>query len=761
MCPKGVRRLKQDEMQREQQHLEETLAVIREQLEEAAGQSERNAQAIARIQRERMEENRMDMGGMGSAQGFADLLELSQGMQDLSQAASAREAISQTVRTLLRMQDAPYFARIDFRFADGLTKPIYIGRATLMEAGSMRMHVYDWRVPIASVFYQYGVGPAQYVAPAGTIEGEVLLKRQYEIAHGKLLYFFDADEQILDRYLRELLSRPASQSMKGIVETIQRDQDRIIRDVTADLLMVQGSAGSGKTSVALHRVAYLMYQGLQKGRLSPNDILILAPNATFERYIAQVLPDLGERQVRTMLPEEMLAGVLPGSRIEPRGAGVERILLRQDATQRDALRHARQAKGSRAFLALLDRLIDELPRRWIPFRDVAYAGRCVARADLMRTSICNAKKLAPLGIQLRILERSIWARIHPLRQARLEALRAFAEGYPHHATDAVPYARMLSIRESGRILAGIRAFTTIDCAALYRALFADRNALLRLSRGLFTAAEAESIRAQTAKRLEGEEIPYEDAVAIAYLEARINGCRDYAHLRQVVVDEAQDLDALHAALMRQLFPNARFTVLGDIRQTLVGTADLSLYDEIRDVLAKRNSLLVTLDKSFRCTREIWAFTAQLLPDGAAGPCFSRSGEPPAIHRAEDRAAMDAMLRSEAALCRQRGCRSVALLCKTQRDAESLYARLKDTGEFALIGPDASIAGERASILSLYMAKGLEFDAVLLCDVDAAHYADEADRNLLYIGCTRALHVLRLYYTGEISPLVPMDKGAIG
>ncbi|HML49588.1 MAG TPA: helicase, partial [Clostridia bacterium] len=271
----------------------------------------------------------LDMGGMNSSQGFLDMLEAGQDTIVLSQAAMTQADAQHDMLILARMLDSPYFARIDFRAEGGETRPVYIGRATLMDKATLTIHVYDWRVPIASVFYRYGVGPAEYEAPAGIISGEVLLKRQYEIRRGELLYYFDANEHVLDSFLREMLSKPAAPAMKSIVETIQRDQDRIIRDMTADLLMVQGSAGSGKTSVALHRVAYLMYQGLQGRRLSPGDILILAPNATFERYISKVLPDLGEAQVRTMLFEDLLGNLLPDTRVEPRGAWVERWLLQE------------------------------------------------------------------------------------------------------------------------------------------------------------------------------------------------------------------------------------------------------------------------------------------------------------------------------------------------------------------------------------------------------------------------------------------------
>ena len=750
--------MEQYELEIEKRHLKATIDIAREQLKKAAKDSQAYADAIRAIQEERMEKSPLDMGGMHGTQGFSEMLEASSDAFVLSQAAVTQADAEYDMRILARMMDSPYFARIDFRMADGETRPVYIGRATLMEKDTLTIHVYDWRVPIASVFYQYGVGPAQYEAPAGTIHGEVLLKRQFEVRRGELLYYFDADEHVLDNFLRELLSKPAAPAMKSIVETIQRDQDKIIRDMQADLLMVQGTAGSGKTSVALHRVAYLMYQGLQAKRLSPSDILILAPNATFERYISQVLPDLGEKQVQTMLFENLLAGLLPGARIEPRGAWIERWLLQEDVVRKERMRRIRSFKGSRAFIALLARLVEELPRGWIPFADVDYEGKRVSRADLSRVSVCNAKQSAPLGKRLRALEKEIWRRIHALRPGRQEKLLRFVERYPEHAMESQAFARMLSIRESGRLRAQIRAFTRVDCVGIYRALIASQGAFARLSRGLLPPEEVEAIRLSTATRLEATnlEMAYEDAIAIAYLQARIEEGRAYAHLRQVVVDEAQDLDILHAALMNLLFPNARFTFLGDVHQTLAGRADPSFYAEIESALGKPNSLLVTLDKSFRCTREIWAFSARFLPPGMAGACFSRSGEEPIIHSVTDEGTLFALLEEQARGCREKGCESIALLCKTQRDAQLLYEKLKDRFNVSLLGHNGSAHGGEWIIASLFMAKGLEFDAVFIWDADASRYREEADQQLLYIGCTRALHILQLFHLGERSPLLPAD-----
>lgn len=224
------------------------------------------------------------------------------------------------------MIKSPYFARIDFKFDDEEeSEKIYIGRSSLRKNSYQEMYVYDWRSPIASIFYRFMKGEAFYDAPCGRVTGELNLKRQYEIKNGTLKYFFDTDVQIVDEFLRQLLSQNTTAKMKAIVETIQQEQDAVIRDMENDLLMVQGVAGSGKTSIALHRAAYLMYQGLQT-KLSANNIMIISPNTIFEQYISNVLPELGEDNVISVVFEDILKMLLKGRKIQSKNDFLEKII---------------------------------------------------------------------------------------------------------------------------------------------------------------------------------------------------------------------------------------------------------------------------------------------------------------------------------------------------------------------------------------------------------------------------------------------------
>jgi DNA helicase-2/ATP-dependent DNA helicase PcrA len=237
------------------------------------------------------------------------------------------------------------------------------------------------------------------------------------------------------------------------------------------------------------------------------------------------------------------------------------------------------------------------------------------------------------------------------------------------------------------------------------------------------------------------------------LHIRIHGCDEYSHIRQLVIDEAQDEELLHIAILRDLCPYARYTILGDVNQSIGKPADISMYQQISAILGKGKTTFATMEKSFRCTEEIWRFSAKFLAPGMAGQCFSRSGEEPVVHRAASLSMMDDMLTEEVAACKEKGYGSIGLICKTEKDAFIVYERLKSRMALRFIHHDSVAELKGTIVLPIFMAKGLEFDAVLVCDADQEHYRTEDDKRLLYIASTRALHRLNLYYVGEISPLL--------
>jgi DNA helicase-2/ATP-dependent DNA helicase PcrA len=354
----------------------------------------------------------------------------------------------------------------------------------------------------------------------------------------------------------------------------------------------------------------------------------------------------------------------------------------------------------------------------------------------------------------------------------MKKLRNFVRKYPEHVFEIEEFARLLSISESTALSRNIEGFTKLDVLALYKTLFRDPNYFHRLAEGITLPDDIDPILAYTCENLQKEQLAFEDGLALALLQLKLNGFRYGKSIKQVVIDEAQDYYPLHFALLKILFPNARYTVLGDIYQTIEKPEELTFFDRISQILDKKKSALVTMNKSFRCTSEILSFSRRFLRQNSEMESFSRSGEVPGVYAAQDHEALNELIREEIRFCQEQQYQSIGLLCKTEADARLLYERLNHQSErqaqspelkkqksqsgLRFIGSDTITDIKGVFVLPLYMAKGLEFDAVLLCDIDKDHYVSEDDRKLLYIGCTRALHRLSLFYTGEKSPLLQIE-----
>ena len=624
------------------------------------------------------------------------------------------------------MIKSPYFARIDFKFDDeDEFEKIYIGRSSLRKNSYQEMYVYDWRSPIASVFYRFMTGEAFYDAPCGRVTGELNLKRQYEIKNGTLEYFFDSDVQIVDEFLRQLLSQNTTAKMKAIVETIQHEQDVVIRDMENDLLMVQGVAGSGKTSIALHRAAYLMYQGLQT-KLSANNIMIISPNSIFEQYISNVLPELGEDNVISSVFEDILSELLNGRKIQSRNDFLENLIV--NSKYKEISRNSIEFKTSSFFREILDQFLIDIPRQWIEFEDVYYEGKCVVSEQILKDKILGRPE-TPLGIKLEQLEDYI-----------LEQIFGTGKGRGHK-------------EEKNLIKQEIQKFIKIDIVELYKILFSNEAYFYSLLQNSNPSQNIKNIWKYTKENLEADSLYYDDAIAIAYLYLKIYGTNKYKNIKQVVIDEAQDYYPLQYEIFNLVFSNAKFTILGDMKQTLAKKEDISFYEQIQKILNKKKSSLIMLDKSFRCTNEILNFSLKFIEQSSQIKSFNRNGDSPKVYIADNSEIFIDEIVKEIKLCQEKGFQSICLICKTEKNSTYLFNKIKHKLDIQLIKNGSASDLQGVFILPVYMSKGLEFDTVLICDADSQNYHDEDDKNLLYVACTRALHKLSLFCENEVSPLI--------
>lgn len=710
----------------EEKRLAQTISLAEEQLKQAKEAVDKKKSEIIEAKKDVRENTEHGITSLYTSDGFEALVELSQYINPVTDKIIDYEEEEHKILLLEKMIKSPYFARIDFKFDDeDEFEKIYIGRSSLRKNSYQEMYVYDWRSPIASVFYRFMTGEAFYDAPCGRVTGELNLKRQYEIKNGILEYFFDSDVQIVDEFLRQLLSQNTTAKMKAIVETIQHEQDVVIRDMENDLLMVQGVAGSGKTSIALHRAAYLMYQGLQT-KLSANNIMIISPNSIFEQYISNVLPELGEDNVISSVFEDILSELLNGRKIQSRNDFLENLIV--NSKYKEISRNSIEFKTSSFFREILDQFLIDIPRQWIEFEDVYYEGKCVVSGQILKDKILGRPE-TPLGIKLEQLEDYI-----------LEQIFGTGKGRGHK-------------EEKNLIKQEIQKFIKIDIVELYKILFSNEAYFYSLLQNSNPSQNIKNIWKYTKENLEADSLYYDDAIAIAYLYLKIYGTNKYKNIKQVVIDEAQDYYPLQYEIFNLLFSNAKFTILGDMKQTLAKKEDISFYEQIQKILNKKKSSLIMLDKSFRCTNEILNFSLKFIEQSSQIKSFNRNGDSPKVYIADNSEIFIDEIVKEIKLCQEKGFQSICLICKTEKNSTYLFNKIKHKLDIQLIKNGSVSDLQGVFILPVYMSKGLEFDTVLICDADSQNYHDEDDKNLLYVACTRALHKLSLFCENEVSPLI--------
>lgn len=657
------------------------------------------------------------------------------------------DKIEKNINKYKKMKSKPYFARIDFKEEDDSPEKIYIGFNNLFDEDAYEAYVYDWRSPIASIFYRCELGKVSYKAPNGDIRGEALLKRQYEIKNGKLDYFIDSNLNIVDDALRNVLAKNTSSKMKNIVETIQREQDVIIRD-ESDLLIVQGVAGSGKTSIALHRVAFLMYQGLIT-KLYSNNILIISPNDLFENYISDVLPELGEENINTATFEYIFKKIFNNSiNIKSRNQLLEEIISIEDVKKRNIIKSSMEFKFSKEFVIMLKRLIWHFEHRMIEIPDIYYDGIYIDDRHSIKEFLLKDTINMSIEKKLMIVRNRIFEKIQPIRKIRRKKLEKFISKYPHHQFEIKTLVRFITIKETHLLKEQINSFTKVDYMKIYKTLFKDKSLFYNLAKGLNLPENIEDILDNFNFDYENN-ISYEDILGLMYLKIRMSGCNLFNQIKQVVVDEAQDYYPIHFEILKELFKNSKFTILGDINQSIEKDANLSIYEDVKNILNKKKNMVVSMNKSFRCSYEISKFSNNFLDENIQIESFERYEEEPKVIKADTIDDLDEKIIKKINNYKELNYTSITVLCKSMSECEKVYERLKNKIDIKIIkGNNESING--VMVMPIYMAKGLEFDCVIVYEVNNRKYSTEFDKRMLYIASTRALHKLILFYTGSKS-----------
>ncbi|HEY1213855.1 MAG TPA: RNA polymerase recycling motor HelD [Bryobacteraceae bacterium] len=678
------------------------------------------------------------------------------------------------LRKLQRVVDSPYFARIDF-IEKGENRPdkIYIGLTSFIEPKTDEILIYDWRAPIASVFYDYPPGPATYRTPEMDVSGELLLKRQYIIKAGALQDVFDTGISIGDEMLQQMLSRSADERMQSIVTTIQREQNQIIRDDRHKVLVVQGAAGSGKTSVALQRIAYLLYK--YRATLSADNMILFSPNSLFSDYVSNVLPELGEANMQQTTFQDYLAHKLSGTglAIEDPYDQLEFILngteQEQDPANYEARLQGIRYKTSAAFLQVIEAYGDKLKTGGIRFHDFTVGKKVLLTAEQLSNRFYGKVSTQTIGDRMEQLTEWILGQLDEIQtDVEKRFYRKMVREPKYIGTE--PEMKRMSRSKAHKAIEPLKeqasSLAYIDALGMYRDLFTypALHRELAQSAGQELPAAWDTIRAFTVEALDQGTILYEDATPLVYLKGLVEGQLRVGTIRYCLVDEAQDYSPFHYAYLKKLFPRARFTLLGDWNQGIFthanasggtgGGAQAGEYASISELMKEDETETIRLVKSYRSTREITEFACQVLPHGEPIEPFSRSGEPPRLMRAADETELSRLVTAAVGARRDGGASSVAILCKTERETERAHALLQPLlPGLQRIHKQTQHYEAGVMIMPAYLAKGLEFDAVILYDAGAAVYAEARERKLFYTACTRAQHHLDVFYLGELTPFL--------
>lgn len=607
------------------------------------------------------------------------------------------ESVINKHKRLTKILAIPYFGRIDFleKKENSKVMPIYIGIHTFYDPESRATLIHDWRAPVSSMFYDHELGEAGYRSPSGEIKGVISLKRQYRIRGGKMEFMIESALTVHDDILQKELSSNADDKMKNIVATIQREQNRIIRNEDIRTLIIQGVAGSGKTSIALHRIAYLLYTF--RDSISSKDILIISPNKVFSDYISNVLPELGEETVPETSMEQILSGVLEHKYKYQTYFGLVNELLEKPSS---SLINRIAYKASFGFISELDKFILHIENTYFKAADVKLTKYITIPAPFIEEQYLRFNR-------------------YPIRR-RFDAMADYM-------LDMLKIQYTFTVTTTGRNLLKkeIRLmFAGNNDIQVYKDFFKWTN-----NPGMF-------------KMRKGHTLEYSDLAPLAYLHLALEGNGNQPfRVKHLLIDEMQDYSPIQYKVIQKLFP-CRKTVLGDAGQS-VNPYGSSTAETIQKSLTA--SEIMKLCKSYRSTFEITDFAQKIHPNAELEP-VARHGEKPQILQfgsaVEELSGIMGLISTD----RKSGYKSLGIICKTEQQARKMADMLKSyANDISFLSSQSSAFVQGIVITSAHMAKGLEFDEVIIPQTDERNYRSEIDKSMLYVAVTRAMHRLTLTF----------------
>ena len=675
-----------NELSNEQEYLKNTLNIIKELIGEEDFNIQRQVNSVNELKKYIWENV-----------GTLDDVEILQEMNSINNNVSVTNSNIQALQKLKKSLENPYFGRIDFLLNEEINK-IYVGINGVMK--DFEFYVHDWRSPIASLFYNSNIGHASYEAPAGTIEGEVLLKRQYKIVNQKLERCFDSALNIDDDFLQEILAKSSSDKMTNIVSTIQQEQNEIIRNITDKYLIVQGIAGSGKTSVALHRIAYLLYK---EKNLTSNNVLIFSPSDVFSSYISDVLPELGENNVlQSTFSDFALSYLKDFKSIESFTEFIERFYSKKSINKEEY--NEIKYKLSNDFKEEIDKYLGDLKKNIYFTEGIQLNDKKISKEELTDLFVNKYEKL------------SLISRIEKLAE---------------HICDIYNISYKKNYKKLQVNLLSLLS-KKIDVKDIYVDMLKSE---FHKEKSNYSYDESYKI---------DKKLNYDDLGPMLYMFFEINGYPYGNMIKHIIIDEAQDYSLLQFDMLKKIFKNSSFTILGDVNQTINPYYKYNSLDQINNIFEDKGKY-IELNKTYRSSEEIIEYTNNIL-DLNNACSIRRNNNVPVVSRDVDEKNLINQLIEDIELMRKSGMKKISIITKNNEQAVRIYNKLKELIKDIIIIIIDSKSEQKINdvvILPSYISKGLEFDSVIAY-VDKNELYNEDEKNLFYVVCTRAQHSLTVY-----------------
>lgn len=731
----------------EQHHLDDTITQIRQEMKNLRAEEQ---QSTEKAQAQAKQASEINFRAGSDEALYETSLEIRQHENEMLIQKHQVQSQQKRLNTLAVMEPNPYFARIDFAEDDG-PETLYIGIASLRDQAQETLIV-DWRAPISNLYYEGELGQAYYESDEKHWV-ELLLKRQFKIEAGQIKSMVDTNEMIGDTMLLEVLDEASTTHMKNIVATIQKEQNKIIRDTTSKVMLIEGIAGSGKTSALLQRVAFLLYRN--RKWLNAEEVLLFSPNRLFSDYISTVLPSLGESEIPTQTFQSYIQQLLPKMEIETE-ADLEATFLSGKENPVANFKHT--ARSLRA----VDWYIQQIKEMGPLFADLKLDQDVVISKQQIRRWYQETNPQLAVYQRITMLQEKLLKKLAGLEkdeakkdwvkdQVETLAMEIASEDKSFDGSEKSErklrrrIAMQLVGQKFKKIRRQIRQFTFIQVKRQYLH-FLETIGNERFLNGLAIDSELwQTEITETKRRLSLNQLSVADSTLFFYLMKQVRPVHIRQKARFIFIDEMQDFTPAQLGLLLHLYPRSNYTLCGDLNQRILGNQ--SILGSLSELFTQELTQ-IQLTTSYRSTAEITNFANELLSEDDQVNVTARTGGLPRLYPTTDITTGIQQLQS---VLKENSLRT-AILTKTTEEAVALYGRLIGD-EVQLITSENLHMKKNQMIIPAYLAKGLEFDRVIVWDANAENYQNEQDQLILYTLATRAMHELILFTNGTLSPLL--------